>query len=279
MNVLLDKIDSREKGSLPISLGTSLAIESLCGLGEFETKKPPIYDFDSLWINVRTLFRNCYGAIEKDVRESIRAEDILHGLSSDILSIFSTMAKESNGRMRVVLYVDSFISFKKVFPNAIKKEPNTDKQKIEHALEEATIKLLLESNYGFEIKQFDCSFTEGDKRTVLLTHYPSDLLSRKQFTELVLLESHTGSIKTRLEWNTKLTNGKQLTRIPFNRLTLQVYGDGNTLFQAMLPSVKKVITELAEKYKWTPATTREKIIFSLEKIKDIQQREFFISLL
>lgn len=279
MNVFLEKLDSREKGTLPISVGTSLAIESLCGLGEFETKKPPIINFDSLWINVRTLFRNCYGSIDKDSKGIMKSDVMVEGLVSDMLTILSTISNQTSGRVRVIFYYDTYKSFNKKFPNAKQKEPSTDKQILEHYLEESTIKLLLSNQNDIDIKVFDCELNSRDKRTAIITHYVSDLLSRKHFIDLVLLESHTGSFKTKTEWNTKLTGGNKLPRIPFNRLTIQVYGDGNTLFHAMLPSIKKVITEIAEKDKWNPTTSLEKIRFSLNKMKDKEQREFFLSLL
>ena len=49
MATSLDLISGREKGEAPVSIGTSLALESLGGFGEFPNDKPPIHDFDEIW--------------------------------------------------------------------------------------------------------------------------------------------------------------------------------------------------------------------------------------
>lgn len=281
MSVLLRAVSDREKGELPLSIGTSMAIESLCGLGEeFYTKDPAINHIDELWINLRTLFRNLYGSISRTIRDSMLPDALLVGLTDDMRTIEATIAKASQGRVSVVFYMCRFDDFTQVFPNGHYKELRTEKQKVEQALENQTLEMLIEEEPSMDVRTYRTRMTDRDRgRTFIITHYPVDLLWARNYQDLKLLESHTGAIKSPVDWHTKLTGGKDLSRMPLNRLTLQVFGDGNVLFASMTPKIKKEITDLADKYKWTPLTTEEKVRYGLSRLYDPRVKTFFTSLL
>ena len=282
MATSLDLISGREKGEAPVSIGTSLALESLGGFGEFPNDKPPIHDFDEIWVNIRTLFRNALGALESDARREVSPDDMILAVTDDMRVLESTIELKSSGKMRVVFYACGFRSFKQEFPNAKWKEPTTDKQRVEHQLEQNTLELLATDQHmpqGLTVHLFDVRFTERGKNAVILTHYPCDLLWRSNFQQLTLLESHTGRLKTQAEWYTKLTSGKRYDRIPFNRLTMQVMGDGNLLFASMSRKFKERLVELADRFRWTPMTTDERVRFSIRELDDQEERDFFLGLL
>ena len=106
-----------------------------------------------------------------------------------------------------------------------------------------------------------------DVRATLITHYPVDLLARYNFTELHLLESHTGAIKNPSMWNTKLQNGRDIPNIPFDRATLQVFGDG-VMYRPMNMKIRKAFIEMAEKHQWSAATTEALVKHSAKSAKD-----------
>lgn len=282
MSMLARKVAEREKGEAPLSIGTSMALESLGGFGEFVSDSPPIYRYDEIWVNLRTLFRNCYNAVDRSMRGDLQATDLIDALVDDVRVLVSTIELKSHGKMKPVLYWSSFKSFKASFPRGKWKELTTSPQIVENALEQATLKMLLNEHretLDVEIKDFDVRITSKGTRVVMLTHYPVDLLWRKQFTQLTLLESHTGSFKTRPEWYTKLTGGRRYNRIPFNRMTMQIFGDGNLLFASMSSKIKNRVLEIAEKDGWTPVTTDEKIRYSINKLHDPIEKTFFLELL
>lgn len=282
MTTLASAVEDREKGEAPLSIGTSLALESLCGFGEFPSDDPPVKNYPELWVNLRTLFRNFYTAIDREFRKELGASDLVMGLVDDLHVLVSTLELKSVGRVKVVFYYCDFRSFEKEFPNAIWKKPKTALQVIEHELENKTIKLLLSDEYRpheQDIRHFNVRFTGQTGNTLLLTHYPCDLLWRSHFAQLTLLESHTGHFKTRDQWYTKLTGGKRYERIPFNRLTIQVFGDGNLLFSSMNRKIKERLVELADQYRWTPLTTDERVRFTLNELYDPREKQFFLSLL
>src|SRR5690606_9561418 len=98
-----------------------------------------------------------------------------------------------------------------------------------------------------DVRYYDVYIEGKFQDTMLLTHIPVDLLSADRFSKLVLLESHTGAIKPHLSWYTKLTNGKELFRMPFNRFTLQVFGDNGVHFAPMPMKMKQAVKDISEK--------------------------------
>lgn len=282
MSRMFHIIEKREKGEAPISIGTSLAIESLCGFGEFPNANPPVYQYEQIWINLRTLFRNCLGAVPTADQVDLKSTDVGNGVLEDMGILKSTLELKSTGKIEIIFYYCTYDSFQKEFPKGKWKELRTSKQQYEHSLEEGTLKYLLGDTdmlEMFDVREFNTIPNDKGLKAVMLTNYPSDLLSYRNFVKLILLESHTGALKPRSEWFSKLTGGKNFTRIPFNRLTLQVFGDNNLLFSSMSLGIKNRIHEISEKDNWTPVTTYDKIRNSINKIYDPVEKTFFLTLL
>jgi hypothetical protein len=180
-----------------------------------------------------------------------------------------------------VFYFCDFSDFSRQFPNAKLKTRKTAKQEIAHALEIDVFKAFYKPKAlptDLTLNYYDTIFKDRGEKVALLTHLPVDLLWRAQFKELTLLESHTGALKKRAAWYSKLTGGSQMTRIPFNRLTLQVFGE-NLYFSAMLPGIRNRVLEMAEKDQWTSVTTDERIRASIQKLYDPREKTFFLDLL
>lgn len=273
----------RELGAAPMSIGTSLAFEGYYRFGEYADEKPHRYGLDNFWINLRTLFRNAYGAFNKQDRLNLGPDVFKDAMVEDLMVINSIVNQYSNHLVSVEYYLCSFKSFEKTFPKGLYKELNTPNQQFDQNMEDATIELFKkgmgELPFEFTLKEFDTKIRGNNKRVAILTHYPVDLLGWESFSRLYLLESHTGKIKDRTQWYTKLTGGKRYQRIPFNSLTLQVFGDNNLLFASMLPSIKKRILDIAEEDNWTNATTVEKVRVSINKIPYPVEKRFFLELL
>ena len=97
-------------------------------------------------------------------------------------------------------------------------------------------------------------------------NFTIDLLSNYSFPSCKLLESHTGKIKPKTYWNSKLS-GKDSGLMPFNAMTLQIFGDGEN-FAAYPRKLKLELIELAKKNKWSPITTNAKVESDLNKMTD-----------
>lgn len=262
-------LTERAVGQFPISVATSLAIESLVGiLPEAPAEKPPIQDYDVLWINMRTLFRNMIGAIETEKRKDLTEGTVTQYIVNEMRAIESICIEHGDGRFEVAFYVCSYTDLAYNFNKSVLKTPNTPGQKHSYLFEQAVLDEINREYQGFiPYMQLTRTFPEVNQRALLLSHYAIDLLQRYRFQEVALLESHTGAIKPAPMWNTKLHNGKELERIPFDKMTLQMFGD-NVTFSPMAIKVRKKMVELAEKHKWTPMSTKDFVIHCVERNLD-----------
>jgi hypothetical protein len=150
-------------------------------------------------------------------------------------------------------------------PEARFKQPSEGRQKLLYDLEVGAFKQIKEDYEAKRITDlliFDC-FPNGDKNTTLLTHHPTDLLAYYNFPDLRLVESHTGKVKTRKDWYTKLNLPKGTVCIPFTKATLSLFGDGSYILGQDI-KVRKVLIKIGEKYKWNTLTTHSRMLTDIK---------------
>jgi len=280
VNTSADILSNREYGQLPVSIGTSLAIESVMGiLPEHETQNPEIHNFETLWINVRTLLRNVVGSIPSEQKVQLNPEELTDTLVLEMRILEETINKTTFSRTQVKFYITTFKSFLRTFNHSIPKYPKTERQKFHHALEKAALEPFMDKDESpYPVEVYDVKLETKAGKSLILTHQPIDLLSRYEFKQLVLLESHTGNLKGPADWTSKLTGGKNLTRIPFNKLTLQVFGDGET-FSTFPIKIKRELIRIAEEDNWTVNTTQEKMRYSINKAYDPTFKQLMLNLM
>lgn len=280
MNQMLQGVHDREKGAYPVSLGTSIALEALAGnYPERPVNPPPIREMKEVWFNLRTLLRNLQGALASDVRDRVTHGALVPSLIEELSLIESIIISMSSGNARAVFYVCDYSSIRQKFPKTGLRVPTTPKQIMHDAIEKAVIRALLDHGVSQDLRTFRYELDGRNQPAFILTHLPIDLLSRYAFSKLELLESHTGNIKKPAQWNTKLTNGKELVNIPFCRFSLQVFGDNGNHFAPAPRAVKEIVLDLADKYRWTSITTDLKIRESIKSISHPADRTALLSLL
>lgn len=273
MNFLEQRIQAalaeREKGQLPISIASSRALEGAFGiLEEAPEAHPIIHRVDALYVNLRTLIRNIAGSVESEVNAQLTAEDISATMANELQIIESAVQQVSNGKVAVVPYVCSYESLKRLYPKAMMKTTTTEKMTFAF-MREVNALNDFELNRGWiHPKKFDIDFEKDDRKTLILTNYAIDLLQKYKFTSLTLLESHTGAVKPPPMWYTKLNNGKDLKTIPFDRMTIQMFGDGSNLFSPFPIKIRRHMLAISEKNGWTPLTTKALILESVKKERD-----------
>ena len=261
-------IIERELGeTVPISIGTAIAMEELLNSDE-------ISELESIWFNVRTLLRNLVDSCGD--HGELDSVHVVSDLIEELIVLEDLFQSGSGKHIEANFYINSHKSLAKKFPLAKIKTPRTEKQLAYTKFEEDVIgelKDTLESRDIEPLKEGDCDINGEDKRGILLTHIPMDLLSRYSFSSLILLESHTGRRKPSSQWNTKLTGGNKNNRIPFNGVTLQLFGDNATLFYGWPLKYKKAFLELAEIDEWNATTTRDRI---MDSIKNVIKKDPFL---
>lgn len=274
-------IDSRDKGQIPVSMGTSLAIEAALGIyPDRPESPPPIIKVQQVWFNIRTLIRNLYNSLTNDFRDQVTTEGLLLGVQEELSVIESAINRGSQGMARVVFYIPDYTSLHRKFPKAILRQTKSEKQLAYYAMENKVCAIILKSqDLAQDIRFYQFAITERHPDAFIVTHLPVDLLARHQFRRLELLESHSGGIKPYPMWHTKLTGGKELTNIPFNAFSLQLFGDNGNQFAPYPVGLRKQILQIAEEDRWTSVTTDEKIRYSLRKITHAFDRATLLGML
>lgn len=272
----LDILSGRTTSAFAVSVGTSLALESI-----FYSETPSIdperaipqkvdiTDYQEFWINVLTLFRNAHGSLTKEGSAKVLPREMIQIMEDEVEIISSIVSQQSNNRVKVVFYACSYQDFESKYPHARVRKLTTDNQKAYYALQLATMNGFLKDHQNdpnFRIFK-DKLKTDTKPKALLLSHIPYDLLSEKQFRELHLIESHTGLLRKPSTWYTKYYDGKNLPPMPFNEGLLQVFGDRET-FSVMDLKLKRELIELAKECRWTPATTRDKLKYDITKLKN-----------
>ena len=101
----------REIDSIPISVGTAMAIQALA-----ENKR-----YDSLWINVRTLVRNVLGAMPTEIRDEFTKSpaESAPAVAAVISQEVEVIRNYLNGRINSVkLYLLEYEDLAKKYPMA-----------------------------------------------------------------------------------------------------------------------------------------------------------------
>lgn len=274
------EIPMRETGPhLAVSIGTALAIEVLGGHAVERSVEPESLKHPAeLWINVRTLVRNLFSAQDKKVKEGAIAGEFLSTLEDEMRLITEYVRDVTAEQTKVVYYSCLHRNLQKQFPKAMLKSPTTPPQ-IAYAAIENSIVEHYSAVEDSPVVTFKDSLEPKFIHAWVLTNTSVDLLELSGFKYGWLLESHTGKLKNSIQLYTKLTGGSVMGNIPFNKLTLQVFGDKSNLFSPMPKAVKDAIKEVAAKNKWTPAHRLSKVKFDINGMSDRLGAKLLLDLL
>lgn len=248
---------SRELGSYPVSISTSLALEGLLNTGERVdvNKGVKLTPYRALFVNLRTIVRNVITSYPYGDQLSLTSPQIYKGVVQD----FEGINKYAPEDLHIVPYLCTHKSINREFKGKFK-QFDGERGKLAIVIEESAIKYTHERESD-DLTVFDIEM-RGDKRTICLTHHPIDLLSANKFPELVLLESHTGRIKKPAEWSSKLRLCKNPDQMPFNKVTLQVFADNN-MFLGQPTIMRKVLEKIAAKRKWNASTNQNAMLLDV----------------
>lgn len=259
-------------GAYPISIATSLALEGISHTGEYLDRgnNAPIVDMECIMINLRTLIRNAVGAFPTQEQQILTNKTVYDSCYEDFM-YFTEQVKQFNPYCKVELYASTYNTLNTYFKEVNFKKFDTVKQITFEVLERGIVGMFRDKNKE-QIKIFDFSLS-GAQRSVLLTHHPIDLLSYYNFPDLVLLESHTGVLKQRKDWGSKLNTPKGCNTIPFNKPMLCIFGD-KVFINGQAPKIKKVLLAISEKYAWNGLTTVSKQIADCKRGNEIHLAKF-----
>lgn len=284
---MTEVLASRVVSAFPLSVATSLALESI-----FEAPGPSIdpervipqkvniFDYNEFWLNLSTLTRNILGSLPREDSSRVFPGELADVLDGEVEMIQFITSQQSYNKTTPIFYVSNYQDMQTSYPHSVLRMDRTDNQKQYRSLHNKTIELFLKKNEGSDaIKIFKRNLTPSNRPTALImTHMAYDLVSYKAFSKLDLIESHTGILKSKALWYTKYQDGKNLPVMPFEVGLMQVFGDKET-FAIKDIKLKKAMIELAQQNQWTAVTSREKIFFDLDKLKNPYHAEIVKSMM
>lgn len=263
------EIPIREVGPhLAVSIGTALAVEVIGGHAEGRDPEPESrLHPEEVWVNLRTLIRNLHSGQPSQVKEGCIPEDFIPTLDDEMRLIREYVRDTTGDKVKVKFYACKYTNLEKQFPKAQLKTPTTKGQLIYATIENSLVGYYDELEDS-EVKVYRNSLETEFKHVWLLTNSSIELLELGNFRKGLLLESHTGKLKNVIKLHSKLTGGSKMGNIPFNKLTLQVFGDKSNYFSPMPKAIKDAVKELAVKNKWTPATKVSNVKFAINGMRD-----------
>ena len=270
-----DSLGTRSVSGFALSISTSLALESI-----FSPKQTP-YDPDrpipvhvdlhkaphykEIWINVSTLYRNMVSSISKEAFMNATPVGIKDAITTEIDVINSLFAIEGDNLCKPMYYHCTYKGLRNKLPSQVLlREEKSEAQKFNRFKLDRVLDLLHKDTdqlYMFDYELHPPSRTNA----LILTHVPYDLLSHKNFSQLDLLESNTGKLKRKYQWNSKYypLGDNDMSILPFNRKLLLVFGDRVLIHPADM-KLRKLVMEVAKNRQWTALTTRDKILMDFE---------------
>lgn len=284
MNEPGSSLDTRITSSFPVSISTALALESIFDPREAQYDPQriiPIHvdirQYQGLYCNLLTLFRNLASSVDRNVFLNSRVDDLAMIMQSEIEVIMSLCHVEGMGLITPYFYTCSYQSLIKLDERIKLRADHTDWQKSFKAKYHKVIEYLIKQ---YDILVTDTKISAKVPNALILTHMPYDLLNYKAFKKLDLIESNTGKLKPRTQWNSKyypLVN-EDMSHLPFHKLLLLLFGD-KTLIHPSPIVLRRLLMDVSKKGHWTVATTVDKIILDVEMhVKDHYIRNFIKSL-
>lgn len=273
----MNPLHSRTISGFPLSIGTGIAMETLF------TPRQEVYDperivsskikvgsYQELFVNVLTLIRNAYGSCTPSMVNSVTPMDMVEIIMQEIDLIKDLLSNEGQGFTIPTFYFNDYKTlFKKDDRIFKRREDKTELQRKVRFVFEKTKDILTRQDENIKLYSLNIK-SEGGKKSLLFTHIAADLLSYNSFEDLELLESHTGKVKKRTEWNTKynICGDENLGRFPFCRQLLSCFGDKSLIVPITIKARKEII-EVGKKLRWTPATSASKVAGDLSyNLKD-----------
>lgn len=260
-------------GKYTISLGTALIFEN----DNFDIKKWP----SLLYVNLRTLYRNYVHSIEKKDYHKLERKKFIQDYLDEVAEVERIVLEVSNGRVKPMFYYPKYEKLDRLMPHVEEKVYNPeDFDDIEVNMWKYVKQHQLMTPFNYvDVKQ---ELPKADVPVLVLTSFVVDLLSASNFPKLLLLESFTGKIKSRQDWYTKLNvnaNRVNQVTVPFNKFTIQVFGDKSGALQGADRQIRKIVRDMAINDHWTPITSIDKIKYSISKLKDYKLKELLFSYL
>lgn len=278
----------KQTSGFDVGISTGLALEALLDpvmpvYPDPDRIPPKRYDvtkFDDIYFNVVTLLRNLLSSIEETERNTLQGNSIISLLTKEMETIMHLF----QNKCKVHFYVCDYSNLLKprtgTFSKMIRPRKATTifAVRLEKIMNRAITGILKEHSrilkYTEDIKP------KHKTKSIIMTHYVYDLLSYTRFKDLVLLESHTGKMKSRKDWNSKYfpVPKYNMSILPFNKPFIMIFGDRH-MFSPCNIILRRQLMDLANNCKWNPFTDLHTVSMDIKyRLNDALVYEFFKSI-
>lgn len=255
--------------SFGVNIGTGLMLESIIPTTDTRIdedrmipNKVKLSDYDNYYININSLIANIVGSYDVNTttllldKDKDTVEDVLDKVISEITIINNLLD------INIIYYTMLYGPYvrKQLLKDS---KPDTKASKLKKSIDDLTKKLLISK----EVKVVELDvFLPSKKKSLISTSNTIDLLNANKM-DLDLLEFHTGVLKQRNKFYTKLNTKVEL---PFEEVLLFALGDKKGLINPIL-SIKerKVLLDALVDKKLKPYN-RYNRSFILDIVKDIE---------
>jgi len=268
-NVLAERLFS----SFPVSIGTGLMLESLFTptISRYDPDReiPDVIKVDGYKIHYYSIFtiaRNIVMACNyKDKDKIYRSPYLVQDIIEEVNVINSLYV---NSKCKPVLFIPKYEEVYKSL-NKNKKDTMTkayiEQQYIYNALKNVVLRV------DMEILANTNKLPDSYDNMLITTSNLPDLLNVNRIRNLFLLESHTGKLRSKKEFNLKYhpIGKRPLSLFPFMEELVYLLGDKRFVRPVSI-SLRVKLYELALDNKWTYNTTRSKVISDINKISELK---------
>ena len=268
-------LDTRVMTSFPVSIGTGIALEALFEPREARyaddmptPDKIDINKYKTHYFNAYTLIRNIVASIATtDSRDAfIKSGDSIMLLATALLDewFYITDLYKDTTCIPVLFKPD----YRPVLKNIENSRYNTEsKQKELETLYLQVILTLVQNDKEFKLDSY--KLKADTSSVLLLSHYTLDLFNVKNVSNLDLLESHTGKVRKKSEFNKKYNKTKRIdvANLPFLEKLYYLLG-GGVLITPINIKQRNSLFKIAIDKRWNKFTSESKIVNDILKCED-----------
>lgn len=276
----------RALGAFSISAGSAAALASLIETEGNPRRREANAEYDALYLSVNTLARNAFASLNTANQATTLPAKVAEMALEDLQHICN-VAKDV--KLKVVLYKNGDSDLRKKYPIGNHRVPSTDKQLFAKDYHDALVTKIMSvfhngisddlkdqyPNLKVQITtKLDTGVSNQHKKPIFMTSCYLDLI---ECNVDALLQSYTGVIIQKHDY-WKLFNksarlkDRDFSRIPFNRLFIQIFGDSKSLYSRGYKELERIL-DLAEKRDWNQTTTRDRVKMTMKK-DDLWKEEY-----
>lgn len=266
---------NRALGTFGISVGTDAALEKVIDKTSKNSKAAEFKDFTRLCVSLATIIRNAQSSLNTQDQNTMMPTHIAQFAFDDIQTL-AALCRQANVPLQIIWV--TYEKLNKEYSFGSFRIPTTTKQLFAKDYNDSVISILVDkireakkenSIDPIDFHKVECTDplhrTLLSDRAIYLTSNPVDLLEAKPEA---LLQSYKSEIVPKWEFyklyskNARLRD-RDFSRIPFNRLFIQIFGDSKTFYGRGYKELERIM-DVAEKRDWNQNTTRDRIKLTLE---------------